>query len=287
MNTKIMTQFLNRWARPLRLALILSAGSEAASAALYTVGDSVTNLTFIARRQFTRPDGAVVPAGAQVKIQDFAGRIVFLEWFAVWCPYCQAAVPQVDAGIVDWYESRGGNPQGIPVLYLFVNQESSSAYQTPTSNYINTKLSPSTIVLNDYGVPGSNPARTRFQNSGQPVFVVINGLTNSPSHAPWQVLVNHLGYGDTDFNQELANFRAAINAVQPPVMAPALSNARLLGADFEFNFQTQPGRTYRVLGSTDLMNWTSLGTHAGSTNLTTFRHTNAPPAGHFYRVVTP
>lgn len=279
----------SKWLRPLLLVLAVALGSEPAPAALYQVGDTVTNLTFTARRQFTRPDGVIVPAGAQVKVQDFAGHIVFIEWFAVWCPYCQAAVPQVETGIVDWYASRGGNPQGVPVLYLFANQESASFYQTQTTSFINNtnNVAASTIVLNDYGVPGSNPVRTAFQNSGQPVFVVINGVTNSPSHTPWKLLVNHLGYGDTDFNQELANFRAIIDSVQPAIAIPTLNNARRIGADFEFNFQTQPGRSYRVLGSTNLSSWTTLQTLNGSTNVTTFRHTNAPPARNFYRVVTP
>jgi hypothetical protein len=99
--------------RPVLLLLLTLPGMDL-RAALYVPGDVVTNLIFIARRQFTRPDGAIVPAGAQVRLHDFAGRIVFLEWFAVWCPYCTAAVPQIDAGIVDWYEARGGaNPSGV------------------------------------------------------------------------------------------------------------------------------------------------------------------------------
>lgn len=275
------------WSRPLLLAFALSFLVPTTDAALYQPGDSVTNLTFVARRQFTRPDGVVIPAGAQVGIRDLAGRILFLEWFAVWCPFCQAAVPQVDAGIVDWYESRGGNPHGVPVLYLFVNQESASFYQTQTSNYINANLSPATIVFNDYGIPGNNPVRLAFQNTGQPIFVVINGVTNSPSHAPWQVLVNHLGYGETDFNQELANFRAQIDSIQPAVAAPVLGRAERIGDDFQFTFPTQPGSSYRVLASTNLTAWTTLQTINATNSSTLFRHTNAPAAGQFYRVVTP
>lgn len=287
MNTKLMNGLPTHLARAILLALTLALGCETANAALYQVGDTVTNLTFIARRQFTRPDGTVVPAGAQAKIQDFAGRIVFLEWFAVWCPFCTAAEPQIDAGIVDWYAARGGNPYGVPVLYMFVNLESAGSYQSSTTTYINNNLSPSTICFNDYGIPGSNPVRTAFQFSGQPIFAVINGVTNSPTHTPWKLLVNHLGYGETDFNQEILNFRAAIDAVQPAIAPPQLTNALRVGADFQFNFQTQPGRSYRVLGSTNLINWTALSTNASSTNLTLFRHTNAPAARNFYRVVTP
>jgi hypothetical protein len=269
----------------LLLALAVIPGLETAHAARYQVGDTVTNLTFIARRPFTRPDGVIVPAGAQAKIQDFAGHIVFIEWFAVWCPFCTAAVPQIDAGIADWYAARGGNLQGVPVLYLFVNQESASFYQTATDNYINAHLQSAEVVFNDYG--NGPPVRFGFQSGGQPIFVAINCLTNSPTHQPWQVLINHLGYADTDFSQEVLNFRAAIDAVQPAAAALTLGNPRRDGADFEFEFQTQPGRAYRVLGSTNLSTWTPLQTINASNPTTVFRHTNAPPAGHFYRVVTP
>ncbi len=282
-----MTPLLSRHAGTLLVSCLIGLGGDIASAAPYQVGDTVTNLTFTVRREFTRPDGAIVPAGSQARIQDFAGHVVFLEWFAVWCPFCIAAVPQIDAGIRGWYESRSGNPYGVPVLHLFVNQESGVGFQNRTSTYIKDKLSSSTIVFNDYGIPGSNPVRAAFQSSGQPIFAVINGITNSPTHQPWQVLVNHRGYGETDFGQEILNFRAAIDAVQPPVVAPLLTNAHREGADFEFNIQSQIGSSYQVLSSTNMTSWTALRTNIGASSLTTFRDTNAPPDLNFYRVVTP
>lgn len=275
-----------KWMCMFLLALPVAHG-EIASAATYQVGDVVTNFTFIARRQFTRHDGTVVPIGGQVHIKDFAGRVVFIEWFAVWCPYCTAAYPQTKYGIEDWYNARGGNPYGVPVLYVFVNQESLASYQASTTSYINANVYSNTPVCNDYGVPASGAVRFAFQPANQPVFVAINCVTNSPTHQPWQVLVNHLGFNDLDFTNEITSFRAVIDTVQPPVLSPQLTNAHRVGADFEFNFQTQIGRSYRVLGSTNLTNWTALRTNAGSTNLTTFRHTNPPPARSFYRVVTP
>jgi thiol-disulfide isomerase/thioredoxin len=278
---------MSLWPRTatLLLALLIALGSVTARAALYQPGDLVTNLTFIARQQFTRPDGTVVPIGAQVHIKDFSGRVVFLEWFAVWCPYCVAAAPQVKTSIVDWYAARGGNPYGVPVLHIAVNQESASFYQAQTDSFVTQQsFNP---VVNDYGVPGSSPVRFAFQNSGQPIFAIINGVTNSPSHQPWQVLVNYLGYGQTDFNTTLAGFRTVIDTVQPAIVPALLNNQRRIGADFEFKFQTQPGRSYRVLSSTNLVNWTTLQTLPGATNVTTFRHTNAPAVQNYYRVVTP
>lgn len=277
-------RFITKWLGALSLALAV-AHSETALAAHYQPGDIVTNLAFIARQQFTRPDGTVVPAGAQVHINDFAGRVVFLEWFAVWCPYCVAAAPQVKTGIVDWYAARGGNPYGVPVLHIAVNQESASFYQTQTDQFIaRQSFNP---VFNDYGVPSGSIVRFAFQSGGQPIFAIINGVTNSPSHQPWQVLVNYLGYGQTDFNTTLAGFRTIIDTVQAATAPPQLTNAHRAGVDFKFTFQTQPGRSYRILSSTNLLHWAALQTLPGSTNATTFHHTNAPPAENFYRVVTP
>ena len=54
------------------------------SAATYQVGDIVTNFTLIARRPFTNDAGRAFEANAPVQLHDFAGKIVFVEFFAVW-----------------------------------------------------------------------------------------------------------------------------------------------------------------------------------------------------------
>ncbi len=285
MNNTLVIRLFKNCARTLLLTLAVTHGGEFAQAATYRVGDTVTNFTFVTRRPFTRPDGTPEPAGATVRLSDFAGRVVFLEWFAVWCPYCVAAAPQVETGIVDWYAARGGNPYGVPVLHVAVNQEPRSTYQSQTDSFVTQQGFG--ITMNDYDNSSTNKVRFMFQSSGQPIFVVINGVTNSPSHQPWQLLVNHLGYGDTDFNQKLANFRAIIDTVQPPASQPRLSQAHHNGTDFEFTLQTQPGRSYRVQGSTNLADWATLRAINGSTNAILFRDTNALPSQRFYRAVTP
>ena len=271
------------WIRMLVLAGALIQTNHSAGAATYQVGNTVSDFTLVARRAFTN-NGALVPAGSKVHLRDFAGKIVFLEWFAVWCPYCVAAAPQVQSGIVNYYKSRGGNPYGVPVLHIAVNQEPLASYQSQTDSFITQQgFNP---VMNDYDNLSTNRVRFLFQSSGQPIFAVINGVTNSPSHQPWQLLVNHLGYGQTDFNQELANDRAVIDKVQSRASPSQLSEARSNGASFEFSIQTQPGRSYRVQGSTNLVDWTTLRSMTAITNTFLFRDTNAP-SSRFYRAVTP
>lgn len=286
MNQILRTGLTTPCSRFLLLALALVSLAEMKAHALYSAGQVVTNnFYFIARRPFTRWDGTPVPAGARVYLRDFPGRIVFLEWFAVWCPYCVAAAPQVRTNIVDYYEQRGGNPHGVPVLHIAVNQEANSVYQASTDNFVAQQgFNP---VVNDYEGSVINPVRFQFTTGGQPLFVIINGVTNSPTHLPWQILVNYLGYGQTDFNQTLAGFRAVIDTVQAPVPPPQLSAPRRVGNDFEFTFTTRSNRTYRVEISANLTNWATLRSVAGTGAGVLFRDTNAPAAGRFYRVVTP
>ena len=284
MKTNCLIRLLKNWQLPLLLALAILSGTQKA-AALYQTGDVVTNFSFIARQSFTRPDGTVVPAGARTYIKDFAGRVVFLEWFAVWCPYCQAAAPQVKTGIVDWYAARGGNPYGVPVLHIAVNQEASTAYKNATDNFVTQQgFNP---VVNDYDATTVNTVRFLFQTGGQPTFVILNCLTNSPSHQPWSVLVNEQKYGVTDFNTTLAGYRALIDTVQTVILAPQLTAPHRNGTNFEFSFSTQTNRTYRVQTSTNLINWTTLRTNTGTASPIFFRDTNAPMARRFYRTVTP
>lgn len=76
---------------------------------------TVRQQRLVAKPNMTFSDSAAFSYNSPRLLGQFAtGLVVFFEWFAVWCPYCVAAVPQVEIGIVDWYEARGGNPHGCP-----------------------------------------------------------------------------------------------------------------------------------------------------------------------------
>ena len=55
-----------------------------APAQLYQVGDTVSDFSLYARRDFTNDQGQVVPAGSRVQLTDFDGKILFLEFFHIW-----------------------------------------------------------------------------------------------------------------------------------------------------------------------------------------------------------
>lgn len=180
------------------LPLVLS-GLTGLDAQRYQVGDIVENFTLIHRE-----------SGEEVNLYDLEGRVLFLEWFAYWCPFCQAAAGDVGPGIVDYYKGRGGNPDGVEVMHIGLNLEASN--QAATGNFIN--FYGFEYVLNDF----SRQVASRFQPRGQPIFAVINGVAGSTSHEQWELIYSHLGYGD--LTQPIQEFRNAIDSV---ASAPEIS----------------------------------------------------------------
>ncbi|EDY82282.1 antioxidant, AhpC/TSA family [Verrucomicrobiia bacterium DG1235] len=188
----------------LTLLLSLFTLSPSLSAQRYVAGDIVEN--------FTLTDRAT---GEPVSLSDFEGKIVFLEWFAYWCPFCQAAADQTESGIVSYYNSRQGNPAGIPVIHVALNLQADA--ESLTQDFIDTyNLG---LVLNDFDRAISN----KFQAANQPIFAIINGVANSPSHQQWELLHTSLGYLQTV--HPITTFRAAIDAVQaaPNLEPPAFT----------------------------------------------------------------
>ena len=62
---------------------LVGLGSSS-QAATYKVGDIVSNFTLYARRPITNDLGQVTPTGSPVRLADFAGKIVFIEFFYYW-----------------------------------------------------------------------------------------------------------------------------------------------------------------------------------------------------------
>ncbi len=182
-------------------ALCMVVAPSARAQARYAVGDTVAN--------FTLTDRAT---GRPVSLTDFAGKVVLLEWFAWWCPFCQAAAAQIEPGIVRYYAARNGNAAGIPVLHVSLNLQ--SGQESETQQFVNAyKLG---LVLNDFNRAVAN----RFQAGGQPIFAVINGVAGSPSHRQWQLVFSQLGYGSTQ--APVTALQQAIDTVRaaPPVAVP-------------------------------------------------------------------
>ncbi|MBI4660423.1 MAG: immunoglobulin domain-containing protein [Verrucomicrobia bacterium] len=118
----------------------------------------------------------------------------------------------MESGIVRYYDQRNGNPAGIPIVHIGINLQPNQDAQT--ENFI--RQAGFKIVADDF----DRTVASRFQSSGQPIFVVINGVANSPSHKQWELLVNQNGYGTTQ--HPIESFRAAIDQVQLPAAPPPM-----------------------------------------------------------------
>jgi hypothetical protein len=199
-----------------------------------------------------------------------------------------AAAGQTATGIRDYYQNLKGNAHGLPVLHVAVNMEDLASYQSQTETFIaQHRFDP---VCNDY-VRSNNVTyndgfvRLQLQPSNQrPVFAVINGVANSPTHAQWQLLVNQGSFGETDFSQEIAAWRTIIDSVKAP--APRLAPPAIVSNQFQFTLPAQRGQTNRVEVSSNLREW-SVVTNLIGTNATVTLREPAAPGDRFYRVVRP
>jgi len=173
-----------------------------------------------------------------------------------------------------------------------VNLERATSWQAQTDAFLGSYGV--MVCGNDYTATNVNIVRNLFapptasNPSPRPVFVVINCVSNSPSHAYRKLLVNEIyaGGGAQDFGPSIANCRRAIDSVQAP--PPAITGARLNGGMFEFTIPGQRGRTNRVERSANFLDWTTLTNVFGVEAPVTIRDPEAAEnPGRFYRVVQP
>jgi hypothetical protein len=67
-------------------ALLLLAGPAVAQQGAYKIGDIVTTNKFILQNRYlwTNDNGQVFTSTNTWRLSDFAGKIVFIDFFAVW-----------------------------------------------------------------------------------------------------------------------------------------------------------------------------------------------------------
>lgn len=202
-----MNTFFPLIRRPwLLFGLLVLAASGPAWGQLYRRGDIVQNFTLTDRS-----------TGQPVSLYDLEGKVIFLEWFAWWCPFCQAAASDIGPRIVDYYEESEGNPNGVEVVHVSLNLQAGQEGDTQAFiNFYNLGT-----VWNDF-----NRTVARRFGSNQPIFAIINGVDASPSHAQWELIYSQNGYGQN--SAPIQNFRNAINSVEaaeipdipPSILAP-------------------------------------------------------------------
>ena len=162
-------------------------------------------------------------------------------------------------------------------------------YDNSTENFIaEHRFAP---VCNDY-VRSNNVTsrksfvRQQFQlDEERPVFLVINGTSNSPTHAQWQLLVNSGGYGTNDFSRQITEWRAVIDSVKAP--PPRIAQSVVAGGNVQFTVLGQRGQTNRVESSPDLRIWSTVTNLIGTNAPITIRDQISPAPRRFYRVARP
>jgi len=100
------------------------------------------------------------PAGQVINLQDQQGKVVFINFWATWCPPCRAEMPTINA----LYEKEKGNPN---VVFVTVDIDS----DLPKS----TKF----LQLKGYGFPVySAIGAEKLYNEGIPTTLVIDKKGN-------------------------------------------------------------------------------------------------------------
>ena len=183
--------------------------------------------------------------------------------------------------IRDWYAARKGSSQGITVEHISANMVAHSDLQEQCDEFVHDRGL--TLAANDYN---ADPARGALQTNAvhdsfeipfmKPVFVIINCVSNSPSHSQNMLLMKRAGapgFGSpTDWDAALTQWRALIDSVQAP--PPELTALRLTNGTLRFALPGQRDRTNQVLCSSNLVDWTILADFAGTNGPIIFRDTN-------------
>lgn len=135
-------------------------------------------------RDFTVVDRAT---GRPVRLTDFAGKIVVLDFFAHWCVSCRSASADLERQIRQYYAARGGNPAGWPVVVVAINIDPGNERRTAAF------VSAAGIAL------ATDDARQEAfgqfdEHNVLPLVVVVNGAAGAPGCAQWQVLYRRAGY---------------------------------------------------------------------------------------------
>jgi thiol-disulfide isomerase/thioredoxin len=150
--------------------------------------------------------------GQPVRLSDFAGQIVVLDYFAYWCSACEESSPIIEREIQAYY-AASGNPSRIPVTVLAVNEDPTNPENT--EKFI--KNAGLQLVADDYALESYFQFITPDAFSAT-LYVIINGVAGSPSHKQWEVI-----YRQNSFEGH-APMREAIDRVQAPFVDPPVIN---------------------------------------------------------------
>jgi peroxiredoxin len=135
------------------------AGDRTASPDLLPVGSKAPDFTLKS------------PQGESVRLADFRGKAVLLEFFATWCPHCDAEAPHLRALYASLPKSR--------YAFVSVNADSENAasvfaYHRYFGLRYPTLLDPSSQPGSYSHQGGAGPVTTRYRLQVYPTFYVLD-----------------------------------------------------------------------------------------------------------------
>jgi len=189
---------VNRQPRPWHPAVL----SAFVASALLTTGQTATVPAFELPRWQT---------GEPARLEDFAGQVLVLDFFAYWCAPCEPASKEIEKGVQQFYATRRGNPHGVPVRVLSVNIESD--FPERTAAFVQkTGMS---FVANDF----SGALLKQLGGEGIPFLAIVDG-TRSQSGAPrFELVYRHAGF------EGLRRIRQVIDGLGADAVTPKAANS--------------------------------------------------------------
>ncbi len=284
-----------RWKAAIALCLVLSAMLTVRTAALAAEpgirgaqpGDYVWNFLTVLRRDWWNEDlQQTIPAGTTLRLDDFAGKILFIQYFDPYCSICREGLTLTATQIKDYYQNQGGNAHGVPVVYLPVNLEPADYAQYEADRLMD--MHSMFLRGNDYTDTQVDISVNIFaSHTAKPVFVAINCVANSPSHQQGQLLLNKSGVVESQIPGLITTWKSIIDSVEAP--RPALDEARLFGnGTFAFTFQGQLNATYLIESTTNLVSWDFVSQVVGTNGPIVFQDLGSTSrARRFFRVIRP
>lgn len=124
-----------------------------------------------------------------VRLADYAGQVVVLDFFAYWCGPCAQSAPLIEEDIQKHYIKQKGNALGVPVQVISVNVEKDEPQKTAAF----IKKHGSSLVVNDL----DGATLKALGGAALPYVVILDGSKATPEKPEFKVIYANPGFPGT------------------------------------------------------------------------------------------